>query len=77
MIVREYIEPMYKMAVSIQACKEYATKDFPNEVYSRNRFYCHNKSVTDIKFEKEFENILNYNVCCVTWKNNELVIQVG
>lgn len=77
MTVREYIEPMYKMGVSIQACGEYAQKDFPNETYSEKRYYCHHKPTTDLKTEKEFKKILDYNVCCVTWKNNELVIQVG
>lgn len=77
MTVREYIEPMYKMAVSIQACNEYAQRDFPSETYNERRYYCHRKPTTDLKTEKEFEKILDYNVCCVTWKNNELVIQVG
>ena len=65
------------MSVSIQACNKYATNDFPNETYNKNRFYCHNKPVADIKSEKEFEKILEYNVCCVTQKNNEVIIQVG
>ena len=60
MTVREYIEPMYKIEVSIQACNEYAIKDFHNEANNKNRFYCHNKPVNDIKTENDFKKILEY-----------------
>lgn len=77
MTVREFIEPMYKMKVSIQACNEYADKDFPNERYSRNRFYCRSKAVADLQIEKNFEKILDYTVLCVYKREAEIIIQVG
>lgn len=77
MTVREFIEPMYKMGVSIQACGKYVDKDFPNETYSRNRFYCRCKSVTDLKTEKDFEEVLDYTIGCVIQKGSELIIQVS
>jgi len=75
--VRDYIEPMYQMGISIQACGEYAEKDFPDESVAVNRLYCRNKAVADLKKEPEFASILDYPVLCVTWKGGELIIQVG
>lgn len=77
MKVKDFIEPMYNMTVSIQACNEYVERDFPNERYSINRFYCKSVPVDILKTDKLLKHVLNYNVGSATLVGDDLLVQVG